>query len=382
MQLRIPLSLAASIVLATLNTQAEDYVSVQFMQYDENNDRTSISAPSLEINKDFGTDYTLNAQFVLDSVSGASPTFYDSSSGASAYSRGPVDDEDVAYGNVNYDEQRAAGTLLLTTRLENRDELKTGLNYSSESDFYSYEGSAEYLHYLDNNKNNSVSLGLSYQYNEILIKECIYNGACDTQSGASQKMDNNVISIEAGISQIVDPTSYAKVSLFSILEDGYLTSPYHNIVRNYGTAQQTVIVSDSRPDSRTAFGASLKYVKAYSDDFTAHFGYRYYSDDWGIDSNTLSADLFYEIGDYVLNGGLRYYMQSEADFYSSAKDAFTDEKYASSDERLSDFNAMNYKLQVDYKVNDLLDINIGVSYYDQSTGLSATYLMTGFKYKF
>jgi len=382
MQLKIPLSIATSVVLSTLNAQAEDYVSVQFMQYDENNDRTSISAPSLEINKDFGTDYTLNAQVVLDSVSGASPTFYDSSSGASAYSRGPVDDDNVAYGNVDYDEQRAAGALLLTTRFANRDELKTGVNYSSESDFYSYEGSAEYLHYLDANKNNSVSMGISYQYNEVLIKDCRYNGACDTQSGASEKKDNNVVSIEAGITQIVDQRSYAKISLFSIVEDGYLSSPYHNIVRNYATEQETVIVSDSRPDTRTAYGTSLKYVKAFGDDLSAHFGYRYYTDDWDIDSHTLSTELFYEVGDYVLNGGLRYYMQSEADFYSAANNAFTDEKYASSDERLSDFNSMNYKLQVDYKVSDILDINIGLSYYDQSTGLSATYLMTGFKYKF
>lgn len=199
---------------------------------------------------------------------------------------------------------------------------------------------------------------------------------------AREKKDNNIFSIEAGITQIVDQSSYAKISLFSIVEDGYLSSPYHNVVRNYGTAQQTVIVSDSHPDTRTAYGTSLKYVKAYGDDVSAHFGYRYYTDDWEIDSHILSTDLFYEIGDYVLNGGLRYYMQSEADFYSAAPDAFTDEQYATSDERLSDFNSMNYKVQIDYKVSDLLDINIGLSYYDQSTGLSATYLMTGFKYKF
>jgi len=369
-------------VLATLNVQAEDYVSVQYMQYDESNDRTSISAPSIEINKDFGTDYTLNAQIVSDSVSGASPIFYDASSGPSAYSRGPVNDGDVTYGNVDYDDQRTAAALLLTTRFDNRDELKMGLNYSSERDYYSYEGSAEYLHYLGEDKNQAVSLGLSYQYNEVLIQECIFNGDCDTQSGASQKEDNTVLSAEVGFTQIIDTSSYAKAALFTIVEDGYLSSPYHNVVRNYGLSEQTVIVSEARPDSRTAYGTSLAYVKAFGDDLTAHFDYRYYSDDWDIDSHTLSAEVFYEIGDFVVNGGLRYYMQSEADFYSASKATFTNEQYASSDERLSDFDAMNYKLQVEYHLSETIDLNIGAAYYDQSTGLTATYFTTGIKYKF
>jgi hypothetical protein len=84
------LSLAASMVLVAMNASAQDYINVEFMQYDESDSRVSVSAPSLEINKDFGADYTLNVDVVLDSVSGASPTYYDAdaSSGASAYNRG------------------------------------------------------------------------------------------------------------------------------------------------------------------------------------------------------------------------------------------------------------------------------------------------------
>ena len=94
MQLRI--SLAAATIITAMALQAQDYVSVQYLQYDESQERTSVSAPSLMINKDFGTDYTLNANVVLDSVSGASETYYDGASGASAFSRGK---------NINADEK-------------------------------------------------------------------------------------------------------------------------------------------------------------------------------------------------------------------------------------------------------------------------------------
>ena len=80
--------------------------------------------------------------------------------------------------------------------------------------------------------------------------------------------------------------------------------------------------------------------------------------------------------------GLRSYIQSEASFYSSEKDFFTDEIYASSDQRLSDFTAFTYKTSVDYAISKDLSVNLGANYYDQSTGLDATYFTTGFRYNF
>ncbi|MEA3228960.1 MAG: DUF3570 domain-containing protein [Campylobacterota bacterium] len=69
MQLR--LSLIASTLLVGLALEADDYVSIEYLQYNENENRTSVSAPSIILNKDFGTDYTLNASLVVDVVSGA-----------------------------------------------------------------------------------------------------------------------------------------------------------------------------------------------------------------------------------------------------------------------------------------------------------------------
>lgn len=362
---------------------ADDYVSVQYLQYDETLNRTSVSAPSIIVNKDFGTDYTLNASIVLDSVSGASETYYDGASGASAFSRGVgVNSDDVEYGNVEYSDRRTAAGLTFTTRFSNRDELLVGANYSAESDFYSKELSAEYMHWLDSLKNSSLSLGVSYQLNEILVK-CKGNSACDGSSGASEKMTADVLNLQASYFQNIDAQSYAKVSLFYIADNGYLSNPYLNVVRNYVEGGSADVLAEVRPDTRSAYGAMLKYANALSDDFSMHLSYRYYSDDWEIDSHTLDSDLYYELGnDWIFKLGLRYYMQSEASFHNSEKDFFTDEVYASSDQRLSDFNAITYKSSVDYHISKDLSVNFGASYYDQTTGIKATYFTTGFRYNF
>lgn len=384
MQLRI--SLAAATLLSSMAIQAEDYVSVQYLQYNESNNRTVVSAPSIMLNKDFGTDYTLNVNVVADAVSGASETFYDASSGASAYSRGiGVNASDVEYGNVEYDDTRVAGGATLITRFENRDELTVGLNYSSESDFYSAEGSLEYMHWLTSSKNNSLSLGLSYQSNEVLVK-CNPDSAtssCDAGSGASEAMTNDAINVQASYFQNINSESYAKVSLFYIGDSGYLTNPYSNVVRNYVDGGTADVVGENRPDSRAAYGLSLKYANAITSNLSAHIGYRYYTDDWDIDSHTIDTDFYYEpSSDWLIKLGLRYYMQSEANFYSAEKDYFTNEEFASSDIRLGKFNAITYKTDIEYKISDDFSANFGVNYYDQSEGLDATYLMTGVTYRF
>jgi len=383
MQLRI--SLAAATLLASMAVQAEDYVSLQYLQYNESENRTAVSAPSLMLNKDFGTDYTLNVNIVADAVSGASENYYDAASGASAFSRGiGVNATDVTYGNVEYEDTRVAGGASLITRFDNRDELTVGLNYSSESDFYSTEGSLEYMHWLTSSKNNSLSLGVSYQSNEILV-ECNPDSAtssCDAGSGASEAMTNDVINVQASFFQNINSESYLKASLFYVGDSGYLSNPYSNVVRNYDGINADV-VAENRPDSRTAYGASFKYANAITSNLSAHLGYRYYTDDWDIDSHTIDTDFYYEpSSNWLIKLGLRYYMQSEANFYSGQKDYFTNEEFASSDVRLSDFDAITYKTDLEYKVTEDFSVNFGANYYDQSSGIDAIYLITGVTYKF
>jgi hypothetical protein len=84
----------------------------------------------------------------------------------------------------------------------------------------------------------------------------------------------------------------------------------------------------------------------------------------------------------TFGAGLRYYTQTEADFYNGAKDFFTTQEFASSDERLSSFDALTYKASIDFKQNDKISYNLGTQFYTQSTGLDATMITTGIKYRY
>jgi hypothetical protein len=152
----IKLSLITTLAIIASNAlHAENYVAVEFLQYDENNDRVSVSAPTLSASYDIGTDYTIKADFVHDAVSGATPVWQsDTASGASKRD----DSGDYVYKNQEFKEARNAGSVMLTTRFANRDELYTGIDVSRESDFDSKSVSAEYMHYTDKSHNQSINI--------------------------------------------------------------------------------------------------------------------------------------------------------------------------------------------------------------------------------
>jgi len=380
MQLKIPLSLVTASLLFSSMLKAEDYISVQYLKYDESGNKVEISAPTLEINKDFGTDYRLNATYISDVISGASPAFTDTSSGASGSGGAALLLKDIEKKYFVFDDKRDSLATSLTKRFENRDELTTGIGYSRENDYKALELSTSYLLWSDETHNRSYNFSASYMFNDIL-EACGNNFDCDKSTGSDIWNTSNIINIQVGITQIIDRTSSVGGSVFYINEHGYLTNPNYNIVRNNGT--NPTLENESRPDNRDGYGFLVNYAKQINKKITSNSTYRFYTDDWDIDSHTVDSNLYYEYNNKLLLGfGLRYYLQSEASFYNGAKDYFTTQTYASSDDRLSSFHTVTYKFNIDYKITDTFSYNMGLNYYDQSTNLEATYITAGFKYWF
>ena len=375
----VKLSLTTTLLLSSI--QADNYIHLQVLQYNEHNGRASISAPSLELSYDFNTEYSFYGKYTLDSISGASPTFYDAASGASAYSRGETNSENVRYGGVEYDEtKRMQGTVIGTKRFENKDEVSFGVSFSNEYDYRSTELSLDVLHWMDEGKNQAFSLGVAFQRNAILV-DCKQNSICDATSGASKKLRADGFFAEVGLTQNIDASATLKASLFFNNEDGYLSNPFMNVLRNYPSAP--LITNETRPNNRRAYGGVLEYTKALGDKTAWHSNYRYYHDDWQIDSHTLNHELYYELNDKTILGtGLRYYKQDAAYFFSKDFAYFSDEQYASSDERLGDFQAINLSFSIDYAILEQLSYNMSANYYKQDKGTTARYFTSGLKYKF
>ena len=74
-----------------------------------------------------------------------------------------------------------------------------------------------------------------------------------------------------------------------------------------------------RPGDRQRISLTFKINHhLYPSDDTLHASYRYYTDDWGIDSHTFDVDYRFNFDDTkYLEPRLRLYTQTKADFYQN-----------------------------------------------------------------
>lgn len=400
----IALSVGVAPLLQAANT---DSAGFKYTHYKENNDRMSIKYGSADIKKDFGADYSLNLNLKYDSITGGTP-IWDSISGASSgitsdattgasqcvdrnglykckdtRSSGVVGDgqkdmSDFVYRNVQIKDTRKAVNFSLTKRTEKRDEITFGTSYSKEGDFKSLEGSLSYLYNLDSSRNKSIIAGISYQANEAKHSD-------DWKSFY-------VVNAELGYTHVLSKNTLASINLFGIKQSGTLSNPYQRVIRYFDVSLENSPIfkyyraKEKRPTHRNALGINTKVASKILPKLTLHGGYRIYKDDWGILSHTLSTSAYIDITKHItISPLLRYYTQKDAVFYKkhdAQNFTFSQDSYASNDERLGSYHTMTYGLGIIGKITKDFNVNLYYTYQTQSTNLKINYVSLGVNYSF
>ena len=140
-----------------------------------------------------------------------------------------------------------------------------------------------------------------------------------------------------GVSQILSRTAIVRVGLSYTLSDGYLSDPYK--------------LFDQRPDRHRRSALSAGYRKFFTEAQGAlQFDYRFYTDDWGTDSHTVEVAWHQNFNRTTLMPYLRYYSQSEADFFGVTADLNAD--YYADDYRLSSYGAFTAGLRGTVQIGD------------------------------
>lgn len=118
--------------------------------------------------------------------------------------------------------------------------------------------------------------------------------------------------------------------------------------------------------------------------------YKYYFDDWGINSHTADIELPIKVsGKFTLYPTFRYYNQTAADYFAPYEENLSTSEFYTSDYDLSKFNATQYGLGVGYidifskwhiGKFGLKSIHLKYNNYKRNTGLSANIISAGFKF--
>ncbi len=240
------------------------------------------------------------------------------------------------------------------THYKQASSYSVGLIHSDEND---YEAKAIQIggEWDLNNRQSTLSLGLSYSSDDIEPTDAEMFGRTTEESKHAHSMS-------IGWTQVIDRTSVLQFGAGITRQSGYLSDPYK--------------LRDVRPDEKLAWNVNLRY-RRYFDNLNAalHLDYRYYSDDFDIDSHTLNLAWYQNLGArFQLGPNVRYYSQNEADFYLSVDDySLPTTTYQSSDYRLSAYGAYTFGLkaifnEINWSVNLSIDRYISAEKYGLSDG--------------
>ncbi|MEI6085213.1 MAG: DUF3570 domain-containing protein [Verrucomicrobiota bacterium] len=332
--------------------RAEDQVAYKDEYYQEDGNRINIATHSAYFEKAINSVLTLQAGYVYDGISGASPTGGIPLPGSNKVPLAKVDDV------------RNAGNVIVGLHLGNHT-LSPQFSYSTENDYTSV-GLALNDAITFNEKNTTLNLGISHDF--------------DTIQPEFWKNSKSKDSTDAliGLTQLLDPRTYITVNATFGYSDGFLADPYKRFhFEDYPdplNPDPTATFSEKRPGYKSK---EILYLSA-NHFFDALNGslegsYRFYHDSYGINAQTVGVAWFQKIGKHLIISPLfRYYYQTAASFYatqlpgdpSDPANSAPIPNYYSADYRLSEMETFTYGLKLVYQINDHIRLDAAFTRYD------------------
>lgn len=257
------------------------------------------------------------------------------------------------------------------------DSLQSSYNahLSMEFDFFSLGAGTDWSYSLNQN-NTQLHLGANLEYDRVHpvggvpIPLATMQPPGTLQPREATSVTKHVYGVSAGVTQNLSPRSLVQLLLSRARYEGYLTDPYKllSLINDVDMSGTTLGYRyENRPELRQADIVFVLYKLSLEPD-VVELSYRYYNDDWDIRSTTLkvSYTLIQQDGDALIPS-LRYYRQSQADFYRHSLTVNeTLPAFASSDYRLAEFTGITLGLEYRLQKGENRHARFGLHYYQQT----------------
>jgi hypothetical protein len=281
----------------------------------------------------------LSGKFTYDGLTGASPSGATPSREIQTFTRPSGEGSyQTPAGEIPLDDSfldtRLAGDLSLLQPLDRLTNLTLGIRGSQEHDYLSLGVDATLSRDL-NDRNTTLLFGGSIALDRINPEGGVPHPLAVMQTGTEESEDEHERESDAdsktvldgliGVTQIFDRKTIGSVNFAVGYSSGYHSDPYKilTLVGDLSDAKPGEPLEyrfERRPSTRvrqsvhTSLRRFLGSGKGSGAVLTGE--YRFYWDDWGLNSHTL--DLYYRqpLGKgHAVQPHLRWYSQSEADFY-------------------------------------------------------------------
>ncbi len=336
----------------------------------------------------------LNDDDVLTIDAGISAYTSASSSNIDPFDSGSPADPFVASSGASASDVWFGGNVGYSHSSDDRNNIVSAkVSASSEYDYFSLGFGGNYTK-LFNEKNTEVSIHANVYLDSWKLLYPIELRESSTFIGLDQK-NRNSYSLGFGFSQILSKNLQGALSLDLVQQQGLLSTPFQRVYfsdlpdrfrENFQLADDIERLPDTR--FKTAIGGRLNYF--INEMFVVRTYYRYYFDDWGINSHTASIEVPLKITDkFTLYPSYRFYNQTAADYFYPYNLALSSDEFYTSDYDLSEFSANQYGFGVSYtdiftklKLANfgLKSVDLKYDYYKRDSGLHYSLISAGFKF--
>jgi len=313
--------LAGTLVLAAAPARGavlpDDRADALYHRYDGGG--VTIDGPSLLVRKKFAEKYSVSANYYVDMVSSASI--------------------DVMTTASPYKEERTQGSFAFDM-LQGKTQYSVGYTLSDENDYTANTASFELSQDMFGDL-TTLSFGFSQGWDEVRKRgDATFEETVDRRN------------YRLGLSQIVTPRIMAGFNYEVITDEGFLNNPYRSVrYLDDSSARGYSYQAEVYPGTRTSNSVALnaRYYLEYR--AAVHGEYRFYTDTWGIDANTLQLGYTHPWrAQWIFEAGYRWYDQSAANFYSDLFPRVNAQNFLGRDKELSTFTSHMFSLGATYEL--------------------------------
>lgn len=353
-------------------------VDLAYYHYEEK-DYISVDSWIGKISGQLGEENTIDLGLTLDTLSGVTHTggLTDTSSSTSfsGVSGGGVSSDSGSGGNfATFDDRRLAVDLTWGHDFTRKFRSKAGGYVSVESDYSSIGGSLG-LEFDDDSKNNTFSISIGGAMDEVdgPGKQTPEPLSVVGDGSFYSSAEKNSVEGLLGWTRVVNRNTVAMFNLSYSQSLGYHNDPYKitSIADAEGNFHVDGAIYENRPDERNRTVFYTDWVHKTKNDNFIGWNYRYYSDDWDIESHTVNLRYGLSVGSgHIIQPFVRFYTQSEAEFHQDRVLVDGDGNYelpefVSSDVRLSKLMTYTLGTKLTLKTKKYGDFKVRGGFYKQ-----------------
>ena len=261
-----------------------------------------------------------------------------------------------------------------------------GVSSSTEYDYQSFGGNIN-LSKKTKDKNGEFSAGLQVYLDQLKLVQPIElrppsqgNGEDEHYNSASR----NSLSASLSYSQIINQRLQVIFLADIVHQTGYLSLPFHRVYFADGSLHQ-----ENLPGTRLKIPLGFRANYFLGVKFIIRTYYRFYTDDWGINSNTASLEIPVKITPFFsISPFYRYYQQSAAKYFAPYQVHTAQDQYYVSNYDLSKFNSNFFGTGIRltppkgvFGIQHLSMLELRYGHYTKNIGMNSNIISLNLKYK-